>query len=245
MSVQRNDVKDGAIFVTNDVAVDKHRGLLDVISAIQHYYVAERNGNDIDPNFLTLKGQLNFYIVGFKIGLLVGTLELLLTPIMFGVIDKFIPIFGTYSPSYVDMAIAFVISSCFSLALILLLLLMGKYYIGSVTKLAIKEFLAGLSCGVVLKSILIFILFHLLYFKFLVASNIIPFFQFFSKAINNYNIANKLYVLTLNIRNVLIPSAYYIVTLGILTIVIPIVSIFIRSKKEQERKDIDREAWSS
>ena len=53
--------------------------IIDAISQIQQFAVIERSGQDIPDDFLTIRGKLNFFNMGFGNGFIEGILFALLT----------------------------------------------------------------------------------------------------------------------------------------------------------------------
>ena len=113
MSLSKSSQRED-IFVGNQAAPGKPKGLLDAISEIQQYYVVERSGSTIPVDFFTLGGKLAFFEVGFKGGFLCGLISAFLTPIAIGVIEKYIPIFGSYDATLYDKFFAFLIAVSFT-----------------------------------------------------------------------------------------------------------------------------------
>ena len=53
--------------------------IIDAISQIQQFAVIERSGQDIPDDFLTIRGKLNFFNMGFGNGFIEGIVFALLT----------------------------------------------------------------------------------------------------------------------------------------------------------------------
>lgn len=228
----------GDIFLGSTPPKGKPKGLVDALSEIQQYYVVERSGSSIPEDFFTIGGRLSFFEVGFRGAFLCGIISALLTPFAFGVIEKHIPIFGSYSPSTFDRFFALVLSISFAIAHAVFISFSGKYYIGSISKSAISSLLWGFILGALLKMVIAFILFHTIYFYLLspdfLSKNLLKFSHFIK-----YETLNKIYKFLIEFRPVFLTSSYFIVFTTILMIAIPIVSIIIGSRKT--RKEIEKE----
>lgn len=228
----------GDIFLGTTPPPGKPKGLVDALSEIQQYYVVERSGSPIPDDFFTLGGKLGFFEVGFRAAFLSGIVSALLMPFAFGVIEKYIPIFGSYDPSLFDRIFALVLSVSFSIAHAVFIAFAGKYYIGSISKSAIKNLLAGFISGALLKMIIIFILFHTIYFYFLshdfLVRNLLKFRRFIK-----YETLEKVYRFLTEFKPVFLTSSYFIIFTTFLMVAIPVLSILISSRKT--RAEIEKE----
>lgn len=234
--------KRGDIFLGATPPKGKPKGLVDALSEIQQYYVVERSGSPIPEDFFTIGGKLSFFEVGFRAAFLCGIISALLMPFAFGVVERYIPIFGSYNPSLFDRIFALVLSVSFSIAHAVFIAFAGKYYIGSISKAAIKNLLGGFICGALLKMIIAFILFHTIYFFFLspefLSRNLLKLRHFIK-----YETLNKVYHFLLEFKPVFLISSYFLVFATFLMIAIPVVSIIISSRRT--RKEIEREGkWA-
>ncbi len=221
------------VFLGSQPNAAKPRGLIDALSEIQQYYVVERTGSPIPEDFFTIGGKLSFFEVGFKAAFLSGMVSALLTPFAFGVIQRYIPIFGSYETSLFDKAFALVLAVSFSLAYSVFVAFTGKYYIGSISKSAIKNLVGGFIIGAVLKMVIIFILFHTIYFYFLSPDFLVrslPRLRFLMK----YETLKGIYVFLIEFRPVFLTSSYFVIFTTLLMIGIPLLSIFCGSRKTRE-----------
>jgi hypothetical protein len=113
---------------------------------------------------------------------------------------------------------------------------LGKYYVGALTKAAIKNLLSGLASGAILKAFIAFVGFHFLYFKLLEPSWFERFLQRFH-GIVSYDVLNAIYVWLMEFRPVFLMASYLVVFSTILMVGIPLSAITIRHhgiKKEME-----------
>jgi len=152
------------VILTDPHGPHKPKGLLDAISEIQQYYTVEKGGSNIPEDFLTLKGKLSFFMVGFKHGSLSGAVSILLTPVALGVVSKYVPIFGSREPTLFDKFLALTIGLSFNLAYSALISILRKYNVGSITKTAIRSLLGGIIVAMGVKVVFSWVFFHLMYF---------------------------------------------------------------------------------
>jgi len=230
----------GDVFLGNPLPAGKPKGLIDALSEIQQYYVVERSGSPIPEDFFTIGGKLAFFEVGFKAAFLSGMVSALLTPFAFGVIQRYIPIFGSYEPSLFDRIFALVLATSFSVAYAIFLASTGRYYIATISKAAIRGLLSGFIVGALLKMVIIFILFHTIYFYFLsqdfLARNLIRLRPFIK-----YLTLERIYTFLMGFKSVFLVSSYFVIFTTLLMIGIPLGSILISSRRtraliEQEKK---------
>lgn len=214
------------------------KSFIDVVSIVQNYFLAEKNGNDLPENLLTLKGKIVISEVGFKGAFVSGLISILMTPFFVGVIERYIPIFGSYEFTLFDQAFAVVLTLSFSMGYSLILASIGRYYIGKLSKRAINWLMAGLTVAGVLKIIIAFVFYNTLYASILEEERVARFLLWFYPQIG-YPTLNKIYCFLMGVRPVLLTSASFVVLTTFLMITIPWVFIFAASRKT--RKMIERE----
>ena len=136
----------------------KPRSIINVISDIQHYCMAEKLGKALPAEYLTLENSLGFFGVGAKSGLTEGLFLLLLLP----AVDFYLVPFVLKSPSLFlkTMIGSFpflpVIANTFLCAYI------SRYFVGVVTRKAINAFFTGRMLVLIFKSFMIYIFYTLL-----------------------------------------------------------------------------------
>ena len=115
----------------------KPRSIINVISDIQHYCMAEKLGKALPAEYLTLENALGFFGVGAKSGLTEGLFLLLLLP----AVEFYLVPFVLKSPSlflktmFGSFPFLPVIANTFLCAYI------SQYFVGVVTRKAINAFL--------------------------------------------------------------------------------------------------------
>lgn len=136
----------------------KPRSIINVISDIQHYCMAEKLGKALPAEYLTLENSLGFFGVGAKSGLTEGLFLLLLLP----AVDFYLVPFVLKSPSlflktmFGSFPFLPVIANTFLCAYI------SQYFVGVVTRKAINAFFTGRMLVLIFKSFMIYIFYTLL-----------------------------------------------------------------------------------
>ena len=140
------------------------RNLIDAISEIQQYHIIERTGQDIPSDFLTMRGMLTFFLVGFRSGFWEGAFLGLLLPLAWGVWEEVIPAFGGTADLF-GKCLVFLFG--FGISLMMTVILGGilaRYYGGNLTRKAVNSLVWGRTLSLVAKGVLMFLAFNLLVF---------------------------------------------------------------------------------
>jgi hypothetical protein len=214
------------------------KSFIDVVSIVQNYFLAEKHGNDLPENLLTLKGKIVISEVGFKGAFISGLVSIFLTPFFVGVIERYIPIFGSYEFTLFDQAFAVALTRSFSTGYSLILASIGRYYIGKLSKRAINWLMAGLTVAGALKIVIAFVFYNTLYASVLDESRVSRFLLWFYPQVS-YHALNKIYRFLMGVKPVLLTSASFVVFTTFLMITIPWLFIFTASRKT--RRMIERE----
>ncbi|GAB5045619.1 hypothetical protein [Thermodesulfovibrio sp. TK110] len=217
--------KDSPIYVTNQ-ATEKVTNLFEAISNIEYTAASESSGQTIDSEFFTTKQWVKFVEVGIKASLVSGLFTALMSPIMMGVFEKIIPVFGSYSTSIVDEIYIFFLSIGFSIGYAIFISKVGKFWRKkySITRSKIKSLLFSLTVGSFIKAFLIFLLFHYIYVK-LTPETIDKIAFFFDKgqiikAIVHIDSSDSVRTFLTEFRKVFIPASYFVVFTSFLFVVI-------------------------
>lgn len=231
----------GDIFLGSTPSPGKPKGLVDALSEIQQFYVVERSGSPIPPDFFTIGGKLAFFEVGFKAAFLSGLVSALLTPFAFGVFERYLPIFGSYNPSFFDRIFALVLAVSFSVGYAIFIAFVGGYYIGNLPRLAIRNLLGGFITGAVVKMIIVFLIFHTVYFFILtpefLQKNLLKFSTFVK-----YDTLNRVYQFLMEFKSVFLTSSYFVIFTTVLMVGIPLASIFFGSRRTK-KQIFQEEKW--
>ena len=140
------------------------KALLEAISFIDQQFANEVGGCMTNSRFLNTKQRIEFMEVGFRSSFASGTITGLLTPIAIGCIERYIPIFGNMKPSPIDQFCALLLALCFSIGYALFLSKAATSYIGEYTRSMVRNLLGGMSFGAGLKAVILFGVFHAMYF---------------------------------------------------------------------------------
>jgi hypothetical protein len=148
-----------ATFINTDTRqYVKPRSIINVISDIQHYCMAEKMGKDLPAEYLTLENSLGFFGVGAKSGLTEGLFLLLLLP----AVDFYLVPFVLKSPSLFLKTMFGSFPFLPVIANTLLCAYISQYFVGVVTRKAINAFFTGRMLVLIFKSFMIYIFYTLL-----------------------------------------------------------------------------------
>ncbi len=218
------------------------RSLVHALSEIEQFSVSEQS-SEIPYGALTTFNALSFFEVGVKTGLITGMITALMTPLMMSsVLKKTIPVFGSYEYTAFDKAFSVALTVSFSLCYaIFIFAVLVRTYTGNITKRAINSLVGGLSIGAFFKSILVFFLFHMAYYRLFTVDNI-ALVLFKIRELNLFHSINymKVFYWLVNFREVFIPSAYFNLAISIVFMVIVIASVVIGRRKSKMIDDFKR-----
>jgi hypothetical protein len=210
------------------------KGLFDAISFIEQNFANELGGCIIREEFLTTKQRIEFFEVGFRSSFVSGLLMSCLTPVAIGVIEQYIPVFGSTEPSAFDMFFAFLLAIGFSLGYAIFLGNVCTRYIGNFTRAMIRNLLGGVLTGSMLKAIIAFIFFHFLYLVVLTEKNLVWIAQQLYTFQVSQPTVTKIYNWMTGFRGVFLISAWFIVATTILFMAIPVISMFLTSRRNHK-----------
>ena len=208
--------------------------ILDAISQIQQFYVIEASGQEIPDDFLTLRGKLNFFNVGFGAGFLEALVFALLMSLILILSSDDITRQATarYFPMINSNVFLWVINLLPVIISGGLCSYLSRNYIGKITKKAIDSFLLGRVFSMILKSLV------LCFFMIWVSNAIDPYSAWrFSQIVSlkNYDLAIRIYYMLLAVKPLLIKRAYELLAIFGLAVVMPFLIIwgvaFVRKMK--------------
>lgn len=230
----------GSVIFADNRPLERPSGLLDAISKIQQYSIVEQQGGDIPKDFLTILGAWYFFMIGVKTAFIGGLVGGFLTPLAIGVLEKHIPMFGSYNPTLIDKLLALFLAVGFSLMICFLLLSLGKHYVGSMTKNAIRQLLSGIVAGMGLKVVFFLILYHGIFY--ILEPN--SFARLLVKYGSFLSTDSKVAVFRalVGFRPIFLTSAYFILVVSILSVVISVVFIFYKGKVVGRQRKL-KEEW--
>jgi hypothetical protein len=210
------------------------RGFLEVISYIEQNFANELGGAVIRDTFLTTKQRLEFFEVGFRSSFLSGLISALLTPFAIGVVERYIPVFGSTSPDTFDMFFAFLLAVGYSLGFAIFLAYACTKFVGTYTRAMARNLLGGVVTGAVLKAILAFIGFHFLYIVVMTDTNL----QWAAKQLYRLKLSRSsvlsVYDWVLGFRGVFLTSAWFVLGVTIVFIAIPSVAMVLTIRRNRK-----------
>jgi hypothetical protein len=223
---------------------EKVKNLFDAISDIEFFGGAEKEGSLIPEDFFTFKQKIQFWEVGFKAAFVSGIIVALLSPLMVGVFEKIIPVFGSYEPSIIDQLYVFLLTIGFSLGYGIFISRLAKYCTRGygITKEMVKWLMSGLVSGAILKAVFIFLLFHFIYFMVLTPGNLYRAFIFFEKNGILYldqRVIEKVWYFLLEFRKTFVIAAWYVVFTSMLLVGIPLVRIAYEVWKDRKEERVE------
>jgi hypothetical protein len=132
--------------------------LIGAISNIQQYYVIEMVGQEIPSEFLTLEGTISFFTIGMRSGLTEGVLIAILLPL----VEFYLVPVVLKSPT---MFLKIILSALPFFPIIIntiLCVLVGRYYVGNITRKAINSLFTGRIIVLMAKSFFVYVFYTLL-----------------------------------------------------------------------------------
>lgn len=230
--------RDSTIFLSQ-TPYEKPKGLVQAISDIQKQYVLEANSSDGSPGipeeWFSSDARLDFWNVGFKSAVSGGVVAAIFIPLAIGVLEKNIPVFGTWEPTLFDEILVFFLAVSFHVGIGLLLAGLGAYYVGPITRQMIKRLLEGVASGAFLKAGLVFVFFHYLYLKVITEENLIGLLWRFSPHVS-YERLNSVYQWVMAFRPVLLTSAWFVMATNVVFVGVPYLGLGFSVYRQYRRK---------
>jgi len=199
--------------------------ILDAISQIQQFYVIEVSGEEIPDDFLTIRGKLNFFNVGFGAGFLEALLfALFMSVIMILVSDentreaiaKYFPLINNNVFLWTVNLLPVLISGglcCY----------LSRCYIGSITRKAIDSLLIGRVCSMVLKGLILFFL-MISFSKWINAHSAWRVANWLS--LHKHHTAVRIYYILMSMKPLLVKRAFELIGIFGMAIVMPFLIIW-------------------
>ena len=220
--------RSGDVVVTNNEGImirGAFQGLINAISQIQQYSVIEKGGQDIPDDFLTIRGKLMFFNIGFGNGFLEGMIFAVLTALI-------IPIMADpelrekcagYFP-WINSDIFLWLINCIPIIVMAAICsYLSKYRIGIITKKAVDSLLIGRLISMIIKGTIICTILVVL------GTHITPEsawnFAYWT-ALKNHDIAMTIYRITMNSKPLLISSAWEILGIFFIATVTPFLTVW-------------------
>lgn len=210
------------------------KGFLEAISYIEQNFANELGGAVIREAFLTTKQRLEFFEVGFRSSFLSGLISALLTPFAIGVVERYIPVFGSTSPDTFDMLFAFLLAVGYSLGFAIFLAYACTKFVGTYTRAMTRNLLGGVIAGAVMKAILAFIGFHFLYIVVMTDTNL----QWAARQLYRLKLSKAsvaaVYHWVHGFKDVFLTSAWFVLGVTIVFIAIPTVAMILAIRRNRK-----------
>ena len=187
------------------------------------------SGTDVPKDFLTVKGTLAFFLVGLKTTAFVGIITSLLSPLAFAVFERLVPVYGNLDPNILDQVIVFFLPVSFTAVYSFMPASLGNYYIGTLTRAAIRSLFQGIISGAVVKILFMFLFFHYLYIDVFTTGRIWSLINKFT-FISNHSTKEQIYYWVMSLKSTLIPTAWFFIISTLFYITIPMLFILFRGR---------------
>jgi hypothetical protein len=141
------------------------KNIVDAISQIQQFAVMESSDYEIPEDFLTLRGSLNFFSIGFGNGFIEGMVFTLLLAIIMPLThsDYLMVVVSHSFPLARSRAFLWMLNLLPVIIAVALCSYLSRYRIGKIAKRAVDALLVGRMFGLIIKAIIIFVLLIALY----------------------------------------------------------------------------------
>lgn len=210
------------LLLTPQLSAEIHpRGLLSAIGYIEMSYANERGGAVINPEFLTSPQRIEFWEVGARSSFASGLVMALLTPLAIGVLDKYIPIFGSLQPSGFDQFCGILLALIFPLCYSFLFASAAVKHLGGYSRAMVNNLLAGMAMASAGKALIAFLAFHFIYFKVLSDRNIAWVLQKLYSFKMSYDAAISIFAWVKDFKHVFITSSYFVLISSFVFVSVP------------------------
>ena len=202
------------------------KGLLEAISFIDINFAQEMGGCIPPSRFLSTQQRIEFMEVGFRSSFVSGLVVALLVPLSIGVIEKYIPIFGSAETNLMNDASAMLLALSFSIGYSLFIAKSSQSYKGEFTRSMVRNLLGGMIFGSILKAVVAFIAYHGLYLFVFSNKNLLWMAAQMTQAHVRSSTAITFFMWAQGFRSIFLTSAYFVVFSTMIFILIPVLSYF-------------------
>lgn len=222
--------KDETTIIGGSRSVPLPKNMIDAVSQIQQYYTLEKEGTAIPADFLTLEGTLDLWGIGFKTSVKNGLFSALISLFMIGVFYKYIPIFGNFNPSLYDKIWAVITNYSLTICHALFLSYVTRYYIGDITKTAIKNLFYGIILGSFIITTVIFVFYHTLYYLVLTDKNVASVLLSI-KGLINFTTLERIYYWIMDFKRTFIVASWAVFFNMIFILSVPLFFMLFKAKR--------------
>lgn len=210
------------------------QGFLALVGWVERSYFNERGGAIVDPSFLTTPQRTEIMEIGFRSSFASGFAMALLFPLAIGVMDRHIAIFGAVIPTWFDLLCGLMLALIFPLGYSSFLAYIASQHLGGYTRAMVSNLLQGVAMAAMLKMVVLFIGFHVIYFKVVNGPNVVWVLKQLTAFHLSYNSSLSIYAWVMDFRPVFVKSAYYIAVSSIVFVAIPYVSMLLTQRRNKK-----------
>ena len=209
------------------------QGFLSLVGWIERSHTNERGGAIIDPAFLTTPQRTEIMEIGFRSSFASGFAMALLFPLALGVLNRHIGIFGTTTPTWFDLSCGLLLALMFPLGYSFFLAYIATRHLGGYTRAMVSNLLSGVAGATAVKAVVLFIGFHVIYFKVVTGPNVVWVLKHLSSTLS-YEKSLAIYGWIMAFRHVFKQSAWYILGTSALFVAIPYLSMLLTHIKNKQ-----------
>ena len=138
----------------------KPPGLIEAISEIQRYWFIESKGHEIPADFLTIKGAIQFTMIGVRSGICEGFMLAILIPLALTFTSAAMASELKLKQDWFFNCILYITAFGHIAVNTIICCFLGKYYIGNITRRASNCLMNGRSLALFFKGMIVFAVFH-------------------------------------------------------------------------------------
>jgi hypothetical protein len=217
--------------------------IIDAISLIQQFAVMESSDYEIPEDFLTLRGSLNFFNVGFGNGFIEGLiftiLLALIMPIMHS--DYLTAILATKFPLAKSRLFLWMLNLSPLLIAVILCSYLSRYRIGKITKKAVDALLVGRMFSLLIKMVIVFVLL-ILFYRY---NEVLAYYSALGLVHVSERFAASFYQTILNMKADLLMTAFRILIIFGGAVMTPFFTIWFVSFYRSYQRKLAEKFWKS
>lgn len=227
----------GEEIVPLEVGGQRHKpvGLLEAVSEIQRYYVAESGGSGIPVDYFTLEMQMEYLWLGTKSVLHGGIFTIVFMPILVGVLQDKIHLFGHDTVTVIDRIYMLMLTMMFSMGYAFFYSYASRYNAGEVTKRMLLNMFSGVTIGSFIKALISVLVYHMMYFAVLTEKNV--YWVLSKMSFIRASIRNDMFYWIKDTKEVFISSSLWVLFTSLATIAVCWVSYYI---SENRKKNMEK-----
>ena len=203
---------------------EKVKGLFDLLDEIQQYAASEEMITIADSKsqihkFFTFNMRLEYFIVGFKAIMGSFIITSILMPLFFSAISGAIPIFGSYEAGIVDSIYLVLLTFGLTFGYLAFFLWICSHNKGLMTEAMIFNVVSGVSIGALVKGVMGFFAFNIMYHYLVTPDKLTTFFSYFTKVFE-VDVVTRMLKVALEIRESFLSTGAMMLLVGLIYIVV-------------------------